>query len=180
MTLLEQLQQRLVDGRPFGFCPWEDDDGTLWGSLLALESSRFQIQLIGTVGEREAVEWYEFEDVYSFDFGERYSERLHRLREFVPTLPYQTEFQNQPDYVERVLREALSSGSVARVKFHQEDSISTVRVLSIQDGLVTMRDYDDLMQPYGLLVHRLANVTGIRIGTAHEEADEFVERASRP
>ena len=174
MTLIEQLQNRLADGMPFGFCPWEDGVGMAWGSLVALKDTGFQVQLIGTMGEIEEVEWRKFDEVYAFDFGVRYSERLQRLRDFVPTLPDQTGFYEDAESIERILREVFASNSVARIHFNHEDSNTTVRVLSIVGEWVTMQDYDDLMQPYGLISHRLDNITGIRTGTAYEEVDEFL------
>ena len=177
MTLIETLRERLADGRPFGFCPWEDGEGALWGTLLTLSESGFQVQRISPIGELEETEWRELSDMYSFDFGERYAERLFRLRDFSPTVPYDIEYLTDPISIERVLREVLASGKIAQVRVTPDDATSTVRVLSIEGEWVTMRDYDDLMEPYGVLVHRLSNISGVRAGTAYEEADEFVERA---
>lgn len=175
MNVNEALQERLSDGRPFGFCPWEDGDGILWGLLLELNEANFQVQLLGTLGEFTDIEWYQFESITRFDFGERYSERLQRLREFSPTLPEEYEFQTDADEVLRILDDVRESGAVAQIQLLPDGALSTVRVLSIEGDWVTMRDYDDLMQPYGLMVHRSSNITGIRAGTAYEEADEFVE-----
>jgi hypothetical protein len=179
MTLMDTLQQRLADGRPFGFCPAGDADEVLWGVALEVNEANFQVQLIGTLGESNEIEWHQFDSVTNFDFGDRYSERLSRLRQFNPSLPEDYEFVLDSVEIERILGEAVASGAVVQVEVLPDDATSTVRVLSIEGEWVTMRDYDDLMQPYGLLVHRLSNISGVRAGTAYEEADEFVERAGR-
>ncbi len=179
MTLIETLRERLADRRPFGFCPAGDDDGVLWGVPLEINEANFRVQLIGTLGESNEIEWYQFDSVTNFDFGDRYSERLSRLRQFTPSLPEDYEFVLDSVEIERILGEAVVSGAVVQVEVLPDDATSTVRVLSIEGEWVTMRDYDDLMQPYGLLVHRLSNISGVRAGTAYEEADEFVERAGQ-
>ena len=94
--------------------------------------------------------------------------------EFTPTLPDRTGFLTDSVYIERTVREVAASGAVAQIEVVGDGSSSTVRVVSIEGAWVTMRDYDDLMQPYGLVVHRLSRITGIRAGTAYEEADEFL------
>lgn len=171
---METLRERLADGMPFGFCPWEDGDGILWGTVLEVNQANFQVQLLGTLGEFTDVEWYEFDSVSRFDFGERYAERLRHLRDFTPSLPEEYEFVIDLEEVERILLQVAESGAVAQVQVLPDGAVSTVRVLSIDGEWVTMRDYDDLMQPYGLVVHRLSRITGIRAGTAYEEADEFL------
>ena len=179
MTLIETLRERLADGRPFGFCPAGDEDGVLWGVPLEINEANFQVQLIGTLGESNEIEWHQFDSVTNFDFGDRYSERLSRLRQFTPSLPEDYEFVFDSVEIERILGEAVASGAVVQVEVLPDAATSTVRVLSVEGEWVTMRDYDDLMQPYGLLVHRLSNISGVRAGTASEEADEFVELAGR-
>ncbi len=171
---METLRERLADGRPFGFCPWEDGDGELWGILLELNPAGVSVHRIDPLGQFEEVEWYEFDGICYFNFGDRYSQRLSRLHDFAPTLPDGTGYYSDSENIERTIRNAASSGSVIRVKLTPDDSTSTVRVLSFDGEQVVMRDYDDLMQPYGVLVHRLSGITGVRAGTAYEEADEFL------
>lgn len=176
MDLREKLQERLNDGRPFGFCPWEDGDGTLWGILVALKDNSIVVQEIGTLGEDDGREEYELNRITYFDFGERYADRLLRLRDFVPTQREDLSFITDPTQLRYRLNELIVSQTFARVKLFPDESTSTVKVLSIEDGWVTMRDFDDLSQPYGVISHRIDNVVGLRCGTAHEEADEFVAR----
>ena len=177
MYFMECLHERLADGRPFGFCPWEDGEGMLWGTLMELTETGFRIQEIGTLGELDAIEWYDHSQITMLDFGDRYSRRLELLQEFHPTKSASTHMETDRAVIEVVLAELLEAGAVAHVDLLGNGSSSTVRVLAVDDEWITMRDYDDLMQPYGLISHRLSNVLGIRIGTAYEEADEFVERA---
>jgi len=174
MTLIEQLQNRLADGMPFGFCPWEDGDGMLWGTLLEVTDEGFRVQELGTLGELDAVEWYDHSQISLFDFGDRYSRRLQLLRKFNPTRSTSTYMETDRSQIEARLNELAETGAVAHAELLGGGSSSTVRVLSFDGEWVTMQDYDDLMQPYGLISHRLDNVTGIRTGTAYEEADEFL------
>jgi hypothetical protein len=175
MNLTEALQERLANGRPFGFNPWKDGEDALWGTLLKLDSENMRVQELGTLGELEEIEEYALDKITSFDFSERYAERLVRLATFVPTRSQSTHYEADAAIIGVILLSLVQSQEFARVQLFSGEN-STVQVLSLVDGWVTMRDYDDLGVPYGIIVHRISNILEVREGTAYEEADAFLEK----
>lgn len=177
MDLKELLQARLTDGRPFGFCPWEDGDGMLWGGLQSLDDAGFHVLLVDPLGREEGTERYAYDDVSSFDFGESYSERLRRLSEFEPTRP-ELDFSESTDETARLLNQALNSGEIVTIKTIPDDLKEIVRVRGFNSDWVTVQHYDDLMIATAVATYRFSSISAVRAGSAAEEAELFVESIS--
>jgi hypothetical protein len=176
MELLERLERWRIEARPIGFSPWRDADGMRWGIVTKFDKSTFTVDEISPLGQPDGQGQFRFSSVSYFDESRVYSQRLSRLREFVPTRPEDRSFVRDRKVVRSILQEASESGEVLRLRLRSEEEWSnTARVLSYTKEWVELRTFDDLMVEDQHMIWRVSTVEAVQWRTAHEEADAYLE-----
>ena len=171
--LLDKLNELVEAGTPVGFCPWLDGDGIFWGRILSVTDSSFRVQQLDVFGQDEVIEEYKFTDTLYFDIDPIYAERLTRLKNFIPTLPEETDPITVSDEIHVVFTRAFKSGEVIRIMVPGGSELD-VTVGQMGFGWAEVTYYNDLMTPKGSQWVKIDQIEEVIWQNGRAEADTFL------
>ena len=142
----------------FGFCPWEDGEGELWGRVLELSETGISFQEIDPLGRDTDISEHEFDSIIYIDDNPSYAQRLAMLRNFNPTLPSEVTPITTATEIRENLTTASISDEVIRISF-PGTSLADVTVDRIAHDWIEITNYNNLMLPTSSQVVRIDSVS---------------------
>jgi hypothetical protein len=174
VNIIEQVDKWIDDGALVGFAPWPDGDALLFGYFRSRKGKTIVVDEIDPLGRPDGRNKYSLDKITWYDFDPVYIERLKRLAKFRPTLKETPKYLRKKEAIVKALERASLSKEPVRIRLHKDSESHNATIELLDDGWVKVIAYNDLMaDPYPTFV-RIESVSGVRIGTAREEADLYL------